>query len=416
LSARRPVSSAQRRGLCPTLIDPLPTGDGLLARWLPLTALPLAAFVTLCEAAERQGNGIVEVTQRGSLQFRGFDASTAAAFSSTVEALGLPVNSNPPIWSSPLLGLDPGVSTELRAWLLGLHGALRRRYRAQAIHPKFSVLVDDGGAMHLDATFADLRLKMGASSRLHVSIDGAAPAARALGWVALERSTEAVCEVLDQIVARGSATRAKDLDIDILRRGLGVDRAEEPGPAPRGPCEPLEAHALKDGRFARGVGLPFGFSDAARLKGLASIAEHHGADAVRPAAGRALLIIGLRPDRILEFTAQAAGAGFVVSGNDPRRHVIACAGAPACRSALMATRAMAPLVAEAAQGHIRESTVIHLSGCAKGCAHPAKAALAFVGPDRLVIEGRADEPAVDRMTAAEFIGRIPALLRGELHR
>jgi precorrin-3B synthase len=405
--------SAHRRGRCPTLVDPMPTGDGLLARWLPLAPLPLASFVALCEAAGRHGNGIVEVTQRGSLQFRGLE--DAPAFSRAVEALGLAANSDPPIWSSPLIGLDPGVPVDLRASLTDLQGVLHRRYRARGLDPKCSVLLDDGGALHLDAVFADLRLRLGAGSRLHLSIDGTAGTARALGWIALERAAEAVCGILDQLV-RGRAARGKDLDADTLRRHLGIEGVPEPGPAPREPADALCAHVLADGRFARGVGLAFGFSDAARLEELARLAEHHGANALRPAPGRALLLIGLRSDRIVEFAAAAEHAGFVISSQDPRRRIAACAGAPACRSASIATRELAPLVAEAARGHIRGAAVIHLSGCSKGCAHPGRAALAFVGPDRLIIEGCADEPAADHVTAAEFIGKIPALLRGEVYR
>jgi precorrin-3B synthase len=403
----------------------MPTGDGLLARWLPLTSLPLDSFKALCDAARRDGNGIIEVTQRGSFQFRGFTDSTANAFSGAVQALGLAGNSSPPIWSSPLMGLDTAVSLDLREWLSDLRAALAERYRTKALNPKFSVLVDDGGRMHLDAVFADLRLALGTSRRLHVGLNGTAAAARALGWVALEHAAEAVFEVLDQTVARGREARAKDLDIESLRARLGVLGGRGPTgveesvatlrpSSTRASPTPLEPFVLKDGSFARGVGLSFGFSDAAGLGALADIAAGHGADAVRPAPERVLLFMGLGPDRLLDFASAAASAGFVVSPADPRRHVIACAGAPACRSALIPTRELAPRVADAARGHIRDETMIHLSGCTKGCAHPRAAALAFVGPDRLVVAGRADAPAADHMTAAEFIGRVPALLRGEL--
>ncbi len=40
--------------------------------------------------------------------------------------------------------------------------------------------------------------------------------------------------------------------------------------------------------------------------------------------------------------------GFVVRADDPRRYIVACAGAPICSSAHLAARAIAPLVAEIA--------------------------------------------------------------------
>ena len=79
------------------------------------------------------------------------------------------------------------------------------------------------------------------------------------------------------------------------------------------------------------------------------------------------------------FTAAAAELGFIVSADDPRRHVFACAGAPICSSAHVAARAIAPRITEAAAPYLGASFQIHLSGCAKGCAHAGSTALTIVG-------------------------------------
>jgi len=84
-------------------------------------------------------------------------------------------------------------------------------------------------------------------------------------------------------------------------------------------------------------------------------------------------------DTASEFAARAAQLGFIVRADDPRRRVIACAGAPLCASGYIATRAIAPLLAEAMTPLQGKQATIHLSGCAKGCAHPKKAALTIVG-------------------------------------
>ena len=60
-----------RRGACPGLSTPMQTGDGLLVRLLPTGTIPLAAFAALCHAARAHGNGVIEVTSRGSIQVRG---------------------------------------------------------------------------------------------------------------------------------------------------------------------------------------------------------------------------------------------------------------------------------------------------------------------------------------------------------
>ena len=76
----------RRRGVCPSLAAPMPTGDGLLARITPSGAtIPLDAVTALCAAARRHGNGIVEITARGSIQVRGLAPVSAPAFAAAVE-------------------------------------------------------------------------------------------------------------------------------------------------------------------------------------------------------------------------------------------------------------------------------------------------------------------------------------------
>src|SRR5262249_15329875 len=80
--------------------------------------------------------------------------------------------------------------------------------------------------------------------------------------------------------------------------------------------------------------------------------------------------------------AEAAGdLGFIVDASDPRRRVVACAGAPICASGEIAARALAPAIAAAAAPLVDPGEVIHVSGCANGWAHQGHAALAAMGAD-----------------------------------
>ena len=73
-----------RRGACPGLSAPMPTGDGLLVRLRPIGTVSLAAFKALCAAARQYGNGVVEITARGSIQVRGLSAASAPHFADAV--------------------------------------------------------------------------------------------------------------------------------------------------------------------------------------------------------------------------------------------------------------------------------------------------------------------------------------------
>jgi precorrin-3B synthase len=91
-----------------------------------------------------------------------------------------------------------------------------------------------------------------------------------------------------------------------------------------------------------------------------------------------LLLLGLSQSSAETIAAEARALGVIVDPSDPRRRVAACAGAPVCASGQIPTRALAPRLAEAAR-LLPAGEIIHLSGCAKNCAHPSPAALAVVG-------------------------------------
>jgi len=59
------------------------------------------------------------------------------------------------------------------------------------------------------------------------------------------------------------------------------------------------------------------------------------------------------------------------------------------------------------------SKIVHLSGCSKGCAHPGPAALTLVGPDRLILNGRASDTPHATVSSVSLIADIERLC-GEL--
>ena len=402
-----------RRGACPSIADPMLTGDGLLARLMPPGPMSFEAFMALCDASQTHGNGIMEVTQRGSLQVRGLSSDSAVPFARTAAALGLRNQSGPAILAPPLYGLDAKENIELSAFNAALRAELCQVSAAEALGPKVSVLIDGGGPLHLDDVPADLRLRAVGASRFHLSMAGNAAASASLGWVEPHQAVKVLAHVLRAIARRGQGARARDFandaDRDALRASLaGMLTAGAP-PPPRPQAEPIGTHRMSDGRVARGIALAFGYGEAGVLKRLAHAAARCGAASIRPAPGRALLVIGLTAAAADEFAAAAAADGCVIQPGDARRHVVACAGAPACASATLSTRQLAPGIAQAAGRLLDGSITIHVSGCAKGCAHSGAAVLTVVGPDRLIVQGRACDTPHGRFAAANLIAHIAHL-------
>jgi precorrin-3B synthase len=145
------------------------------------------------------------------------------------------------------------------------------------------------------------------------------------------------------------------------------------------------------------------------MRRFALSAAELGAQAIRATYGRALLAIGLSFAAAEQLRDRAAKLGFIVDSSDPRRHVVACAGSPACASARLPTRELAPEVARAARLFVGTSNVVHLSGCSKGCAHPGPAAVTIVGPDRVVVNGRAGDTPRATVSSAGLIVDIERL-------
>ncbi len=378
------------------------TGDGLLARIISNEPITVEKLIALCDGAESHGNGIIEITQRGSLQVRGLTEASAPVFADTVAKIGIGTSNSPPLLTSPLFGLDAGESFDPTPLLPQLRAAIHRdRPDLVGLGPKVSVLIDGGGSLHLDSISADVRIEATSHFLFKLSLAGDARTASLLGYVSMNRVVASVVDLLRHIASWGPTARARD-----LVAGLRL------GPAPevtRQAREPIGAFALKDGTFANGFGLPFGHSTSVAVRRFAQLAGELGVQGLRAAPGRALLAIGLSPAAAQKLSEVAVREGLVVDANDPRRHVIACAGAPACASARLPTRELAPQVAHAARFLVGTSHVVHLSGCSKGCAHAGPAAVTVVGPERVIVNGRAGDTPRANVSRADLIADIERL-------
>jgi len=409
----------QRRGACPSLSVPMPSGDGLLARLRPTGTISLSAFAALCAAAQRFGNGVIEITSRGSIQIRGLSAASAPRFADVVTALAITADDGIPVHSNALAGLDREQILDADAVAADLRRALARTSLAERLAPKVSVVIDGGGALGLGSVTADVRLSadlVNGAAIFHIGVAGDGATETKLGVVASADGVEAARRLIDVIARYGRMARARDV---LAADGLAPFKAVLAGLVgaldhcgSRGATrttEPIGQHLLRDGSFAHGLGLAFGHADARMLERLAQAAKNAGATGIRLTAERALMVIGLTGRTAPIVAAEAERLGFVVRADDPRRYVIACAGAPICASGHIAARSIAPAVAEAAGKYLDRHFRIHISGCAKGCAHAGKAGLTIVGREdgcAIIANGSVHDTAIALATTNE----LPALI------
>ena len=288
------LNRSQRRGACPGLSAPMPTGDGLLVRLMPTGTIPLSAFKHLCAAAHRHGNGIVEVTGRGSIQVRGLNAASASRFAEAITALGIAAKDDIAVLSTALAGLDPKEVFDASPLMADLRHALTRTSLAARLAPKISVIVDGGGALNLDNVSADVRICAQATDDgtvLRIGLGGDGATAKQIGAVAPAHGADLAIKLLEVIAQRGRTARAREILVAEgdapFRSALASFLKEDVAPARMpGRSDPIGSHRLRDELLAVGVGLAFGHANSKTLVRLAEAADVAGAKGIRAAADR----------------------------------------------------------------------------------------------------------------------------------
>ncbi len=390
--------SALRRGACPSLAAPMATGDGLLARFRPVNGeMSIAELLAITDAAERYGNGRIEVTSRGNLQLRGVRPETVQPLEDAVLA-AMEIATGVPVETPPLAGLDPTERTDPRPLAMALRRAIAAEGLSERVSPKVSVIVDGAGALRLDHLAADLRL-VATGNGWSLSFGGEEIAA----GLSSDAVLEAALAGLRRLAAAGPMVRARDL----VERKRDLKAAVPGGIVGR--------HGLTDGTLALGLAFGFGGVDAAVLRGFLAEAAELGAERIRPGFAHTLLLIGLDEARASLLARLAAHHGLVSDPADPRLAIAACPGIGRCASSRIDTAGLAAAMAAGTTELFDAGLFVHVSGCIKGCAHAARAPLAFAGLDggrcRLVVDGRAGDGGIVELDPAHVVPGLAKLAR-----
>ncbi|RWY89073.1 precorrin-3B synthase [Rhizobium leguminosarum] len=410
----RPAAEMRRRGACPALAAPMPTGDGLLVRLRPAGgALTLSQFASLARSAAAHGNGILELTARGNLQIRGLRAGTVGQLAADIEAAGITVPEGPAIETSPLHGIDPEEISDPAAMETALRDTLHDLLASPRLAPKLSLIVDGGGSFGLSALSADIRIVAQFGADWLVAINGDGETAMPIAIGPAEVAISAVGEILSLLAALGQGRRTRDIDPAHLRAHFSAMDGIHFIPT-RAAGMPLAGlHRLEDGKTILGVRPEFGQMRASDLVALLDLATARGAKAIRLAPGRGFFFIGLPADAVPAMQVAAARHDFSAQPGDNSEHIAACAGAGACGSAFYETRTLARRLIAKAPALFDGSLTLHLSGCAKGCAH-ARPALTLTGSAEgygLILSGLAADPPDERIAGGRIDFAIERLAR-----
>jgi precorrin-3B synthase len=369
------------RGWCPDLFHAMPSGDGLLTRVKPVRQrLDAASLRQIARAAKRHGNGAIDLTSRGNLQIRGLTAASAVAFAADIVAAGL-ASPDPAterrrnVVASPLAGLDPICNPATLPLADALTQAISLAHDLAPLPGKYLFAVDGGGRLPLGDVGADIVLRA-ADGAWHVGVAG--------GQSVRSDAGKAVAAAL-KLARAGQAVAPARLHA-VLENCTEAELFAAAGFAATRPM-PKSAPVSSIGRLSDsiiGLGVPFGALDADLL---ADLADRFGDGTLRLTPWRAVLLTGVHDLPAL----RAASGALIQNPGDPRARMEICPGRPACASAAADIRADAALLAASLPDHLG---VLHLSGCAKGCAHPTTATLTLVATPHgyaMIRHGRAGD-------------------------
>ncbi|MFT8589707.1 MAG: precorrin-3B synthase [Acetobacter orientalis] len=369
--ANTPFAPPQVKGWCPSLYAPMQVKDGWLVRIRPpFGQLTAQQAVCVAEEAEQHGNGLITLTNRANLQLRGFSYEQAQLFPARMRALGLGLadawqEKRQVLQVSPLAGLDPACAPDTALCGQMLRNALLATPSLNALPDKFGFAVEGGGLWPLGALQADIVLQ----------------ACQALGqgvWCVVCGTAQSDPLPLAAAVACAVQVAVQFTVCAGVKRPL---RQPEIGPLLFGACavpwrtaSALAAKALAPsccvGPIVAGVyglGVPLGQLTPAMLKACAGVAER-GDGLLRLTAQHSIVLAGQQ--------AMPKPEGFVTNPADARLRIFACSGQVGCAQAHNNAPAQAMLLAQDMPPH----GSVHVSGCAKGCAHPSRASLTVV-PD-----------------------------------
>lgn len=414
------ASASMRRGACPSLAAPMQTGDGLLVRLRPTDdSLTLPKVIALAAAAGRFGNGIIEITARGNLQFRGLSEASVPALAQAIGDAEITITEGLAIEMPPLVGIDPAEIADPRPISAELREALGARRVPLKLAPKLSVVIDGGGRFGLDAVVADIRLQAlstAAGARWLLSLGGTAAKGAVVGALTGDAVVPAVTTVLEKLASLGTTARGRDLDPAEIR-SLCRAQALSGGPAVPSSVPIPGIHELDNVGTVLGLGLAFAQVDAATLTTFVHQAQELGAYAIRLAPGHAFFVLGLMREAAVVAQSLAAAHGFRIAEQDPRNAIATCAGSKGCASGRMETKAMAERFVQTAPWLLDGSLTVHLSGCAKGCARPRSSELTLVGAPSgygLVVNGAANgapSAYTDENEIESALARLDRLVR-----
>ncbi len=440
------VAIEDRRSACPGLFRMAKALDGSICRVkLTFGNLSTGQARSVADAAQRFGNGVIEITNRANLQIRGVRPETENALIALLLDAGLgPLTDKGDdvrnVMISPIAGQSKG-KIDVRALATRLLNELQTNPGYQSLSPKFSVLIDGGEDLAMVDHPHDLWLSAfdpdNPASGYAFGVAGAPPTKAddlpAIDAVTASQAFDLITATLDAFVdwngRHPAASRMRHMIADASTDGLAQQieaRARLPVRNEELACwrralPQVNGHLglwdEGDGANCLVGAMPqLGRLNPDLLRSIAGLADRHSKGKLRMTPWQSVLLPDVSAGDGTAALSDLVSIGLAVDPQQPLATMISCSGSAGCGSALAATRADGSKLAALLDGKT-DIPPIHMSGCSKSCASPSARPVTLVatstghydiflratnGPSRF---GKLLAANVTIEEAAELIGR-----------
>ena len=399
-AVRAPVR--ERGDACPGALRLHAADDGRLARLrLPAGILTHRQAEALASAAERLGDGHLDITSRGNVQLRGLADECGGELAELLHGAGLLPSEEHErvrnIVASPLAGLDGLTSADAQSWARELDELLCASEAAKALSGRFLFALDDGrgdvATLAADVTLLAQRdawdarpverpggaalLRIGANrSGLRLdSSDGprAALLAAETFLTVAEASGSGAWRVRELPAGQdhGHGHGPEDLEAAVAARlaeaGITAEYVAEAALPQAAPPAPGPVRS-PDGTVALSVYATLGRLSAAQWRLLSTATADTESGELRVTPWRGVIVPGVDPAAADDLLDRLRTAGLITAPDSPWHGVGACTGRPGCAKALSDVRSDA--AGTVAVQDTPGGLPVYWSGCARRCGHP----------------------------------------------
>lgn len=339
-------------GLCPSIGQPLLSGDGYLIRIRPKYGyLNSRQLMSLGKAANQFGNGIIEFTTRANITIRGINDKKLNDLSLFLknEQIVNQLDTNKTVSNiiySPFTRLNDKkflkISKTIEDQLLSI----------PKIHKKFGIAIDLGSVATLQNIHADLRIEEASNGSLIIRIDGLE-----YGEEVEQNNLISTLKNITNNIARAAPLDLKYKNFSEIIQYIDYKKFHVPVEKPR-----KQKFSPKLGPCFHGYLLS---STSGRFTGDQVIQLALQVENIKVTPWKALFI---------ENTARKPKLNFLSKNTDFSLKISHCSGQPYCKQGLTDTTKLANRINKRLKSSYKKNKTdipnIHISGCEKNCGIP----------------------------------------------